>query len=324
MQLSRQEQPQTTADPAVAHDIFVRAHTVVSQKSQRERPSPAKWPDEVIVIDMETTTDTAQTLTFGAYRRCTLGPNSYECSEEGLLYADNLDHNSVDLLNAYIGDPKNFPDIEARKFPPHVRLNLYSRTEFVERVFWKAIRRGAMIVGFNLPFDLARLAVKSTPADKGGWSLVLSTRRKRKTGEITPNPERPRIVITSIDSKAAFISLGSILHPQEWPEGRFLDLHTLGRVLRDQSYNLKSACEQFGAPRKMDYAPTGRITFQEITYCRQDVRATAGLLNAMRREFYRHPIELRPDHAYSPASIAKAYLDAMKIARPKEKFNGLK
>lgn len=40
--------------------------------------------------------------------------------------------------------------------------------------------------------------------------------------------------------------LGSILHPEEWPgEGRFIDLHTLGRALRDQSYTLKRACEEF-------------------------------------------------------------------------------
>jgi len=214
--------------------------------------------------------------------------------------------------------------VAVRVFPPQVQLSLHTRADFVERVFWRAIRKGAMVVGFNLPFDLARLAVKATRADKGGWSLVLSTRKSCKTGELTPNPERPRVVVRPIDSKAAFISLGSILHPEEWPgEGRFLDLHTLGRALRDQSYNLKSACEEFGAPAKMDHTPTGRVTFEEITYCRQDVCATAGLLNAMRKEFNRHPIDLRPDRAYSPASIAKAYLDTMNIARPREKFNGL-
>ena len=37
-------------------------------------------------------------------------------------------------------------------------------------------------------------------------------------------------------------------------------------------------------------------------------------------EFEQHPIRLNPDEAYSPASIAKGYLSAMNIARPKDHF----
>ena len=33
-------------------------------------------------------------------------------------------------------------------------------------------------------------------------------------------------------------------------------------------------------------------------------------LNGLRDEFNKHPIALKPDHAYSPASIAKSYLEA--------------
>ena len=40
----------------------------------------------------------------------------------------------------------------------------------------------------------------------------------------------------------------------------------------------------------------------------------------MKQEFDKHPIALKPDNAYSPASVAKKYLDAMEIARPAEKF----
>ncbi len=71
----------------------------------------------------------------------------------------------------------------------------------------------------------------------------------------------------------------------------------------------------------MKHKPTGRVTLKEIKYCRQDVQATASLLNAMKNEFDQHPIGLRPDKAYSPASIAKWYLDAMEIAQPKAHFN---
>ncbi len=217
-------------------DIFVRAHTVVSKNKRPQRPSPAKWPKNVLVIDTETTVDTAQKLTFGVYRRCKLGPAGYQCVEEGLFYEDGLDRKQRKVLERYVDEPKNFPGIEVKLFPPPMRLNLCNRSDFVEHIFWKAIRKGAMVVGFNLPFDLSRLAVKSCAADNGGWSLVLSLRKSRKTGEMEPNPERPRVVITSKDSKIAFIGLSSIRHPEEWPtESRFLDLRTLAWALRDQS-----------------------------------------------------------------------------------------
>ena len=58
----------------------------------------------------------------------------------------------------------------------------------------------------------------------------------------------------------------------------------------------------------------------EINYARQDVRATLGLLNALKHEYELHPISLRPDRAYSPASIGKAYLRAMGIVEPMKKF----
>jgi hypothetical protein len=41
---------------------------------------------------------------------------------------------------------------------------------------------------------------------------------------------------------------------------------------------------------------------------------------AREKEFDQHPIDLRPDKAYSPASIAKAYLSTMEIGQPKTHF----
>jgi len=106
----RNEQKTVTAELGIAHDIFVRAHTVVKQKSQRQRPLLAKWPDEVIVIDMETTLDTAQTLNLGAYRRCKVR-DEYRCVEEGLLYADDLEKTLIATIqqNQGIAHPRRAP-----------------------------------------------------------------------------------------------------------------------------------------------------------------------------------------------------------------------
>ena len=230
------------------------------------------------------------------------------------------------MLQRYIRDPRNVPQNDVKMFPPAMRLNLYSRSDFVKRVFWKRMRKpGAMIVGFNLPFDLSRLAVKATASADGGWSFILSQRKSRKSGEIEIDLERPRVSVTSKDGQTAFIRLRDIFRPEEWPfprEGRFLDLHTLGWALRNESCNLDDWCGAFGVEGKIKHKPTGRVTVKEIKYCLGDVRATTRLLNAMKVEFDQHPPELPivPEGAYSPATIAKAYLDAMKIARPKSKF----
>lgn len=151
------------------HEISVRAHAVIARKERVQFALPQKWPEEVLVIDTETTIDTSQRLTFGAYRRCKLTVSGYQCLEEGLFCADDLDAKGRAVLDRYIHDPRNVPQSDVKIFPPPMRLNLYSRSDFVRRVFWKRIRKpGAMIVGFNLPFDLSRLAVKSSPAADGG------------------------------------------------------------------------------------------------------------------------------------------------------------
>lgn len=243
----------------------------------------------------------------------------YACCEEGLFYADRLPPRERRVLERYVNDPTNIP--ATNRFPPQLKLKLSTRKRFISHVFWRAVRNGDLIVGFNLPFDLSRLAVEYTNANKGGWSLVLAVRKSKKTGRIEIDPEKPRVVATSINSKAAFIKLKCIWNKEEWPnEARFLDMRTLAWALRKQSYSLERACTAFGVPGKLQPKPTGRVTPREIRYCREDVAATARLLNAAKVEFDLHPIELDPDESYSPASIAKAYLDAMGIAHPHKHF----
>jgi hypothetical protein len=300
----------------VNQDIFFRAHTVVPEKNRKDGYIPRKWPEYALIFDTETSTDTSQSLTFGAYRFCRqTSAAQYLCLEEGLFHPDDANSRSVGIMQDYIKhntpeNPKDGPD----------KLKLYSHADFVEKVLWEAIQAGAMIVGFNLPFDLSRIAVDWCKARNGGWSLILSMRRSRKTGNIEANPDRPRVRVTSKDSKSAFIALMRPRVAEEWPVGRFLDLHTLAFALRSESYSLDNACAAFGVPGKIKHEPTGKISADEINYCRQDVRATTNLLNALRHEFDLHPIPLHPDRGYSPASIAKAYLDGMGVQPPLEKF----
>jgi hypothetical protein len=302
----------------VDQDIFLRAHTVTPDKSHRAPAKVSKWPSGVLILDTETTIDTSQGLTFGVYRVCRLVEQTYVSTEEGLFFADDLDPAQREIVADYVKEA--VAEVDQKSFPPKLKLSLQSRSEFVEKVLWKAIRDGLMVVGFNLPFDLSRLAVNWTKARNGGWSLILSLRRSKKTGDIEPNPDRPRIRVTSKDSKSAFIALMRPRIAEERPSGRFLDLHTLAFALHSESYSLDKACAVSGVPGKLKHEPTGKISPVEIDYCRGDVRATAALLNALKKEFDPHPIYLWPDQAYSPASVAKSYLDAMGIVPPKQKF----
>ncbi len=302
------------------HEIFVRAHAPLQRESSWQRRRPQKWPPFALIFDTETRLDPTQKLTFGCYRRYELIDQHYVCIEEGLFHADDLPKFEQKILERFTNALGNIPSTET--YPPQLILKLTNRARFISHVFWRAVRDGDLIVGFNLPFDLSRLAVKFTDGKKGGWSLLLSSRKSRKTGEIEIDPEKPRVVLNSLNSKTAFIKLGSIWNPKEWrKDSRFLDLRTLTWALRNRSFSLQSACKAFGVAGKLKHKPTGRVTPKEIKYCRRDVEASASLLNAAKKEFDQHPIKLDPDRAYSSASIAKSYLDAMGIAHPKEHFN---
>ena len=179
-----------------------------------------------------------------------------------------------------------------------------------------AIQAKAFIVCFNSGFDLSRLALDWETAKNGGWSLILSQWRNPKTHEPQTNKFFPRVVIKALNSKTAIIhSTRPPRHePKEergrvklWSNARFLDVRTLLWALRNKSYSLKAACKEFNIPAKLDHKPTGGVDLEEIEYCRQDVRATVGLLNAAKQEYDLHPLPLGPDRMFSPASVSADY-----------------
>jgi hypothetical protein len=318
------------------HDIYLRAHTVVPNKrkknkrrSQRESP----WPDRVLVYDCETLTDPTLKLTFGAYRICKRVDGRYLCEEEGLFYADDLPPSQREILTKYVKAGGVYADIEVKSFTPKIRLQLRSRSEFVKSIFFKAILDKSMIVGFNLPFDLARIAEDWGEADDGGWTLISSRWLNPKTNTWEPHPFKPRVTYKAINSKTALIhSTRARRSPKKksktgkvklWPPGRFLDVRTLLWALRNVSYSLKRACKELETEhQKKEHRPTGEITPAEIEYCLRDVKCTVEVLNAAKAEYDLHPIAKQPDRLYSPASVAKGYMDELKITHPSEKFKG--
>jgi hypothetical protein len=306
------------------HDLYLRAHVVVSGDSGKAAEQPAKrsrspklWPDYALIWDTETTLDLEQTLNFGVWRFCELRGSEYETIQEGIFYADSLAQKEIEKLLAY--SKTHLADELIRGADPH--LPVLSRAEFVERIFWESVRAGALIVGFNLSFDISRIALRWTTAHNGGFSFILSQLSKKQV----ENRHRPRIRIAPLNGVAEQIELAAVHRKNEqhkWRRFRPLDLHTLAFALTDESYSLAGAIKAFGSsPQKMEHDPSGGVDDDEITYARRDVHATLGLLNALKHEYDLHPITLLPDRAYSPASVGKAYLRAMGIAEPIQKFS---
>ena len=281
------------------------------------------------MFDTETTLNPQdQALLFGFYRVCRLQEGKYQCIEEGILHADELPDDRLEIIKRF----KNAFGSEVVDDDCDENIHLYGRSEFIKHVFFDAIRNRALIVAFNAPWDISRLSIGHKTGKNRAWTLVLDQRISNKTFKLEANPERPCMRVTSKDAKAAFYSLTKPWRPEEWPtykDGdkvrmvcRVLDLHTLAWSLFNENYSLKRACEELKtAHQKFDHDPRGTVTTEELEYGRQDVRCSVDVLNALKEEFDRHPIELHPDKAVSPASVGKSYLRAMNIIPPKEKFN---
>jgi hypothetical protein len=294
--------------------------------AERDIRSAKLWqlPEGMLVFDAETRVDATQKLTFGSYRFIVAG----QCLEEGLLYGHHLPKAQLRVLEEYAA---HHP---AETVQGGVKeLRLLTRREFLKLFYDLAYKARCLVVGFNLPFDLSRLAFDFAPARgffAGGFSLGLWSYTD-STGRERPNGFRPRIVVKHIDRGRALIAFTARNSPDQVdliPEGsvsgepksgyrfpgHFLDLRTIAFALTDEAYSLEGACEAFGVEHgKQRAARHGVITADYIDYNRRDVLATSELAVKLIHELAQHPIALPPTHAFSPASIGKGYLRAMGI-----------
>jgi hypothetical protein len=188
---------------------------------------------------------------------------------EGLFYGDDVTAHERDVLDAYVRSPDHHPNVTVKTFPPKLRLPLYSRAAFIEQVFWKAIQRGALVVGFNLKFDLSRLAVQWRAADDGGFSLVFSERRSRKTGQIAwVNAEAVNIYD---GTHCRLAQKQTAAHDRVIPQ-------TFGSALRQYPRHVESK----------SLAPDGTPCTAETRGVLQRAHVTAGRLRFVGKETDRH------------------------------------
>src|SRR6266481_2127988 len=247
--------------------IFIFVHISLSPESQEKGGSrqkkrtrqPKLWPDYALVWDTETKLDLEQTLNFGVWRFCQIEGPEYVAVQEGIFYRDGLARKDIQTILDY--KRKHSANGLANGAEPE--LNVLSQSEFIERIFWESVRAGALVVGFNLPFDISRIAAQWTTARNGGFSFVLSRLSKKQV----ENRHRPRVRIAPLNGVAERIELAAVYRKDEqhrWQRGRFLDLHTLAFALTDKSYSLAGVIEEFGSqPEKMEHEPTGLVTKSE-------------------------------------------------------------
>src|SRR6266851_6043413 len=172
-------------DMTLRKDVFFRCHVVEldAREPAISNYNEPKWPEYALVFDTETTlAPQQQSLLFGFYRVCRLQEERYQCLEEGILHADNLDDKYLDVLNSYVRAHRS--EVATSEYDENIHL--YNRSEFVEQVLFDAIRTKSLVVAFNAPWDLSRLSVGHRVARNRAWTLILSQRISRKTGKLEP------------------------------------------------------------------------------------------------------------------------------------------
>jgi len=273
-------------------DIFVRAFSD-NYSNHNDIEEETHNPNIRMIIDTETTTDQYQNLTFGSCLIQTKTSTGFK--EEWYLFYGNIPEDKINLIEQY-GQDHNIKVMPVR--------------EFVDNVFHHyAYKMRCEVIGFNLPFDLSRLAIDYGIArnTKDAFSLKLSEDKRN-----------PWIRIQSIDQKRSFISFTTPLRKKRDKKskayrGYFVDLKTLTFALTDKQHTLDSACESFNVNRKKHIEEHGKITLEYIDYNINDVKITAKLYESALQRYKMFNLNEDVNKLYSPASIGKAYLRRMGI-----------
>src|SRR5260370_17981654 len=153
--------PHGTPSPLV---VAVRVYPEPKESGQGfdEPKRDRELRNAMFVFGTETRIHHTQRLTFGSYRFVADG----QVASDKLFYADDLSTNDCRVLEKYVADAK-----ESRP-----RLVLLTRAQFVDSLFKNAYKGRCLLVAFNFPFDISRVALNATNARRrftGGFFPTL-------------------------------------------------------------------------------------------------------------------------------------------------------
>jgi chromate transport protein ChrA len=269
--------------------------------NKRKPTPPSEW---TLIFDCETRIDASQSLRFRTYQV----RKSEERMEAGIFYdIEILTESEREIL---------------RRVAIERRLELRTSDDFVENVFFGiAYEFRANIIGFNLPFDLSRLAIRYGSAKgktmSGGFSLKLSSK-----------PWRPPVQIRHLNSRAALMQFA--LPPRQrnsrgarrrkiftpGRRGSFIDLKTIAAALFSRSFSLASLAEFLKtSSRKFETEAHGAaLTEAYIGYALQDTQVTWECYEALAEKYALHQLsDTSLGKILSEASLGKAYLRQMGV-----------
>jgi hypothetical protein len=275
----------------------------------KRRAAVAAASEWTLVFDTETTTDAGQALRFGTYQL----RKGDALEEEGLFY------DTEGVTDAERATLRGYADAHG--------LALLTREQFVDEIFYaRGYALRAAIVGFNLPFDLSRLAIRhgTARAPLDGEQGM----RDAFTFRLSEQKIWPNVRVKHMSRTAAQISFAA---PMRQPDGRgqrrrgdvtgvrrghFVDVKTLANALFARSFTLGSLSAFLNVDNGKlafdDFA--GPITAEMIRYAARDTQATWECYAELLARFGRLGLSrTKPEKAYSSASIGKGYLREMGI-----------
>lgn len=297
-------------------DLYFRSHTVpVGAQAEGWAKGDANRPKEVLLFHCATTADERQELVVGAYVCAELRDGQFVTKEIGLFHRD--------------GHPDELRVLE--RFVKGSAYELGTIEEFRRKFFLKYLKAGALIVAYDAPFQISRIAVKwnKSTRRRRAFSFYFRLFLDKKTGKLRPSGYEPGILIESLDATKAIYRLikykfhemdGEREEEEKGPNIHILDLKTLTATLTGEAYTLSSAAKTFGVPASRSRKSRARVTKAIIESLLRDVTGQLELLNRHKREVERHPVGLVPERCYSPATLAKAYLNAIGVEPPQQKF----
>ncbi len=295
--------------------IALRAFATPQYRELKEpsegRPRRAVTPasEWTLVFDTETATDAGQALRFGTYQL----RKGAELDDAGIFY-----------------DPDGVTPGELAALCDYAEAHgqtLLTREQFVDEVFFaQAFQLRASIVGFNLPFDLSRLAISYGTARapiEGDQGMRDAFTFKLSAQKIWPN-----VRVKHMSRTAAQISFaaqmkqtagrGQRKRSDTTPvrRGHFVDVKTLANALFARSFSLMSLCGflklQSGKLVFNDF--DGLISPEMIGYAVRDTEATWECYAELLGRFDHLGLsQSKPEKVYSSASIGKAYLREMGV-----------
>jgi hypothetical protein len=297
-------------------DLYFRAHStpVTAQREYRSKRRTSQ-PKDALIFRCATTGDEKKDLLFGAYICAELEGAEYVAKEIGLFYRDDHREEFRALTRFVKGSAYDIGSVE----------------EFRCNIFLKYLKAGALIVAYDAPFEISRIAVKWNKSRKRrrAFSFYFRMFRDKKTGKMRPSGYAPGLSIESLDaSKAIYRLVKYKFHDkdaerdeeQDTSNVHVIDLKTLAAALTGEVHTFASACEIFGAPASTARRARPRVTKPSIERLLRDVTAELELLNCLKQELDRHPVDLVPERCYSSATLAKAYFSAMGGKPPEKKF----